>query len=176
MAIDLGNAYVQIMPSAKGIGGKISEALGSEGAKAGEEGGKSVAAGLVGAIKSALVAAGIGKVIQTALSEGGKIQQSFGGLDTIYGEASGALKQYANEAAAAGISANDYAEQAVSFGAALKQAYGGDTVKAAEAANAAIMAVADNSAKMGTDIGAVTNAFQGFAKGNYTINNLMSAA
>lgn len=169
MAIDLGNAYVQIIPSAQGIKGKITESLGGESEKAGKQSGESIAKGIVSVLKTALVAAGIGTVIKSALEEGGKIQQSFGGLDTIYGEASGALKTYANEAAAAGISANDYAEQAVSFGAALKQAYGGDTVKAAEAANAAIMAVADNSAKMGTDIGSVTQAFQGFAKGQYQL-------
>ena len=169
MAIDLGNAYVQIIPSAQGIKGQITEALGGESEQAGKQSGESIAKGIVSTLKNALIAAGIGTIIKSALDEGAKIQQSFGGLDTIYGDASASLKNYAKEAAAAGISANDYAEQAVSFGAALKAAYGGDTVKAAEAANAAIMAVADNSAKMGTDIGSVTAAFQGFAKGQYTL-------
>ncbi|HHV8181068.1 hypothetical protein RLC58_00095 [Streptococcus pneumoniae] len=108
-------------------------------------------------------------VFSTALDEGAKLQQSFGGIDTLYSGAEATMKQYAAEAAAAGISANTYAEQAVSFGASLKQALGGDAVKAAEAANKAILAMADNSAKMGTDIGSIQNAFQGFAKGNYTM-------
>ncbi|HEU6044301.1 TPA: hypothetical protein VVQ93_000408 [Streptococcus pneumoniae] len=108
-------------------------------------------------------------VFSTALDEGAKLQQSFGGIDTLYSGAEATMKQYAAEAAAAGISANTYAEQAVSFGASLKQALGGDVVKAAEAANKAILAMADNSAKMGTDIGSIQNAFQGFAKGNYTM-------
>lgn len=108
-------------------------------------------------------------VFTTALDEGAKLQQSFGGIDTLYTTAAGSVKQYAAEAAAAGISANTYAEQAVSFGASLKQALGGDAVKAAEVANKAILAMADNSAKMGTDIGSIQNAFQGFAKGNYTM-------
>ena len=108
-------------------------------------------------------------VFATALDEGAKLQQSFGGIDTLYTTAADSVKQYANAAAAAGISANTYAEQAVSFGASLKQALGGDAVKAAESANKAIMAMADNSAKMGTDIGSIQQTFQGFAKQNYTM-------
>lgn len=108
-------------------------------------------------------------VFSTALDEGAKLQQSFGGIDTLYHGAEDTMKQYATTAAAAGISANTYAEQAVSFGASLKKALGGDAVKAAESANKAIMAMADNSAKMGTDIGSIQMAYQGFAKGNYTM-------
>lgn len=108
-------------------------------------------------------------VFSTALDEGAKLQQSFGGIDTLYHGAEDTMKQYATAAASAGISANTYAEQAVSFGASLKKALGGDAVKAAESANKAIMAMADNSAKMGTDIGSIQMAYQGFAKGNYTM-------
>ena len=108
-------------------------------------------------------------VFSTALDEGAKLQQSFGGIDTLYKTAADSVKQYANAAAAAGISANTYAEQAVSFGASLKQALGGDAVKAAQMADKAIMAMADNSAKMGTDIGSIQQTFQGFAKQNYTM-------
>ncbi|HGL1954132.1 TPA: hypothetical protein ACKB9C_000533 [Streptococcus pneumoniae] len=108
-------------------------------------------------------------VFSTALDEGAKLQQSFGGVDTLYKGAESTVKQYATAAASAGISANTYAEQAVSFGASLKQALGGDAVKAAEAANKAILSMADNSAKMGTDIGSIQMAFQGFAKGNFTM-------
>ena len=108
-------------------------------------------------------------VFSTALDEGAKLQQSFGGIDTLYKGAEDTMKQYATTAATAGISANTYAEQAVSFGASLKKALGGDAVKAAESANKAIMAMADNSAKMGTDIGSIQMAYQGFAKGNYTM-------
>ena len=78
-------------------------------------------------------------------------------------------KKYAVEAAQAGISANTYAEQAVSFGAALKSAFSGDTAKAAEAANTAIMDMADNAAKMGTPIENIQTAYQGFAKGQYQL-------
>lgn len=166
----LGTAYVQIVPSAQGISGSISNVLGGEA----ESAGTSIGGKLAGFAKKAIAAAGIGaalvKGIQAGMSEGAKLQQSYlGGLDTLYGEAAEAARGYAREAASAGISMNDYSEQAVSFGAALKNAYGGDVKKAAEAANTAILDMADNSAKMGTDITSVQMAYQGFAKQNYTM-------
>jgi len=165
MATELGKAYVQIIPSAQGISGSIEKAIGGEATSAG----KSAGLNLVGALKGVIVAAGIGTAIKASLDAGGALQQSFGGLDTIYGEASEAAKKYAYDAQQAGISANSYAEQAVSFGASLKQAFGGDTTKAVEAANTAIMDMTDNAAKMGTPIENIQNAYQGFAKQNYTM-------
>lgn len=165
MATELGKAYVQIVPSARGISGSISKELGGEAQSAGQSAGSNIA----GAIKGAIAAAGIGTAIKSALDAGGALQQSFGGLDTIYGEAAEAAKAYASEAAAAGISANEYAEQAVSFGASLKQAFSNDTTKAVEAANTAILDMADNAAKMGTPIENIQTAYQGFAKQNYTM-------
>lgn len=162
---ELGKAYVQIVPSAKGISGSISKELGGESVSAGKSAGLNIA----GAIKGAIAAAGIGTAIKAALDAGGNLQQSFGGLETLYGEAADAAKKYAVEAASAGISANSFAEQAVSFGASLKAAYGGDMTAAVEAANTAIMDMADNSAKMGTDITSIQTAYQGFAKQNYTM-------
>lgn len=166
---DIAKAYVQIIPSAQGMSGAISDIYDPESEKAGESGGDSFAKKFVSVASKVIAAAGIGKIISASLDAGGDLQQSFGGLETIYGDAADAAKNYANLAAQAGISANDYAENAVSFGAALKSAFGGDTAKAAEAANLAIMDMADNSAKFGTDIGAVQSAYQGFAKGNYTM-------
>ena len=162
---DLGKAYVQIIPSAEGISGSISSALGGEATAAGQSAGLNI----VGAIKGVIAAAGIGTALKETLDAGADLQQSFGGLDTLYGEAAGAAKAYAAEAAKAGISANDYAEQAVSFGASLRAAFGGDMVQAAEAANTAIMDMADNSAKMGTDITSIQTAYAGFSKQNYTM-------
>ena len=121
----LGTAYVQIVPSAQGIKGSISSVLGGEAESAGASTGAKIAA----FAKKAIAAAGIGTAITMALNEGAKLQQSyFGGLDTLYGDAADAARSYAKEAAAAGISMNTYSEQAVSFGAALKNAYGGDVV------------------------------------------------
>ena len=104
-----------------------------------------------------------------AINAFGNIQQSYGGLDTIYKEASSSAKAYALQAHKMGISMNTYAEQAVSMGAALKQSLKGDVAAAAEKANLAISDMADNSAKMGTSIESLQNAYQGFAKGNYTM-------
>ena len=166
---DLGTAYVQIVPSAQGIKGAITKELGGEAGAAGKSAGSLLGGSLVSTIKKVVIAAGIGKILKDAFTAGGNLEQSFGGLETIYGEAADAAKSYALTAAQAGISANDYAEQAVSFGASLKQAFSGDVVAAAEAANTAIMDMADNSAKMGTDIGSIQAAYQGFAKQNYTM-------
>lgn len=166
---ELGKAYVQIIPSAKGISGAISKELGGDAAQAGTAAGKTFGSSMVSAFGKIVAAVGVGKMFKSALDEAGDLQQSFGGLDTIYGDAADAAKAFAKDAAEMGISANDYAEQAVSFGAALRQSYGGDTVAAAEAANEAIKSMADNSAKFGTDIGSIQNAFQGFAKQNYTM-------
>ncbi len=165
MATNLAQAYVQIIPSAKGISGSIASAIGGEATSAG----KSAGLNLVNSLKGVIAAAGIGAALKSALDAGGALQQSFGGLDTIYGDAAEAAKKYATEASKAGISMNTYSEQAVSFGASLKQAYGGDTVKAVEAANVAIMDMADNSAKMGTPIENIQTAYQGFAKGQYQL-------
>ena len=166
---DIGKAYVQIIPKAEGISEKISSSLGGGAQSAGESTGKSIGTSLVSSLKGIIVAAGIGTMIKDSLEAGGNLQQSFGGLETIYGEAAEGAKKYAYEAQKAGISANDYAEQAVSFGASLKQAFEGDTTQAVEAANTAIMDMTDNAAKMGTPIESIQNAYQGFAKQNYTM-------
>ena len=166
---DLGKAYVQIIPKAEGISEKIKSTVAPGAGSAGSSAGSTFAANF----KKMIVSAGIGTAVigglKAALDEGGKLQQSYGGLDTLYGDAAQAAKDYSIQAAQAGISANDYAEQAVSFGASLKAAFKGDTTKAVEAANTAILDMADNAAKMGTPLENIQNAYQGFAKGNYTM-------
>ena len=166
---DLGKAYVQIIPKAEGISNKIKDQVAPGAKQAGSEAGTSIAGNIKKVLAGAAIGATVVKGFQAALNEGGKLQQSFGGLETLYGDAADAAKNYAMQAAQAGISANDYAEQAVSFGASLKAAFGGDTAKAAEAANTAIMDMTDNAAKMGTPLENIQNAYQGFAKGNYTM-------
>ena len=166
---DLGTAYVNIVPKARDIEGQISKLLGSPSAAAGASAGGSVGSNMLSGMKKIVTAAAVGKIVKDAFSAGGDLQQSFGGLDTIYGDAAAAAKNYAFAAAEAGISANSYAEQAVSFGAALKAAYGGDTTAAMEAANLAIMDMTDNAAKMGTPIESIQQAYQGFARGQYQL-------
>ena len=164
----LGNAYVNIVPKAPGIEGKIEDILNGGGGGA-EKAGGGLGKKLLGGIAKLGIGAAIGKTIKDSFEAGGALQQSFGGLDTIYGDASATMKNFAADAAAAGISMNDYAEQAVSFGASLKQAFEGDTAAAAQAANTAILDMADNAAKMGTPLESIQSAYQGFAKQNYTM-------
>lgn len=166
----LGTAYVQIVASAQGIKGSITNAISGEAATAGSKAGSVLGS----KIKGALVAAGIGTALvaglKSAIEETGALQQSYlGGLDTLYGNAAEKAREYARAAQEAGISQRNYSEQAVSFGAALKQAYGGDTTKAVEAANRAILDMADNAAKMGTPLQSIQDAYQGFAKGQYQL-------
>ena len=168
---DLGQAYVQIVPKATGISNKISQVISPGAETAGKEAGAAMSTGLKTALLAggAAAAAGLVTVVKKAVDEGANLEQSFGGLDTIYKEASQSAKDYAAVAAQAGISANTYAEQAVGLGAALNQAFKGDTTKSVEAANTAILDMADNAAKMGTPIESLQNAYAGFAKQNYTL-------
>ena len=169
MAGTLGDAYVNIIPKAPGISNEIEDLISGGAEAGGKAAGGKVGSGLLGTLGKVVSVAAVGKIVKDAFSAGGNLEQSFGGLETIYGKAADGAKQFALEAASAGISANSYAEQAVSFGAALKQAFKGDTTKAMKAANTAIMDMADNSAKMGTDISSIQTAYQGFAKQNYTM-------
>ncbi len=167
---ELGKAYVQIIPSAKGISGKIKEALGDAPAQAGEAAGQSLGSRLVSTFKSAIAAAGIGTAISKAISEGAALEQSIGGVETLFKDSADTIKQYAADAyKTAGVSANDYMEQVTSFSATLLQGLGGDTAAAAQYANKAIVQMSDNANKMGTDIGSIQWAYQGFAKDNYTM-------
>lgn len=165
-SVELAKAYVQIVPSAKGMGGGIQEAMGDEPERAGESAGFSIAS----KIKAAIIVAGIGKAISASVMEGAKLEQSIGGIETLFKDSADKMKEYANQAyETAGVSANEYMEQATSFSASLLQSLGGDTAKAADAANQAIIDMADNSNKMGTSLEDIQHAYQGFAKQNYTM-------
>lgn len=163
---ELAKAYVQIIPSAKGIKGKITEELGGEAQSAGTSSGGKIAS----AIKSAIAAAGIGVALKSAISEGAALEQSIGGIETLFKGSADTVKQYAENAyKTAGLSANAYMETVTSFSASLISSLGGDTAAAADAANTAITDMSDNANKMGTSMEAIQNAYQGFAKQNYTM-------
>lgn len=111
-----------------------------------------------------------GAVLGGALNEGAKLQQSTGGVQTLFKGDADKVIENANKAyQTVGISANDYMEQVTSFSASLLSACAGDTNKSAEIANKAMIDMADNANKMGTDMGSIQNAYQGFAKQNYTM-------
>lgn len=165
---DLGTAYVNIVPKAQGISNNIENLIGGGAEGAGASAGGKAGTALLSTLGKVVSVAAVGKIVKDAFSAGGDLQQSFGGLDTLYGDASGLMQKLSMQAAGAGISMNDYAEQAVSFGAALKSAYG-NSWEAANAANTAILDMADNAAKMGTPLESIQTAYQGFAKQNYTM-------
>lgn len=159
-------AYVQIVPSAEGIKGSITSALGGEASSAGQ----SIGGKLVNTIKGVIASAGIGAALGKALTEGGALQQSLGGVETLFKDSASQVIAAANEAyRTAGVSANDYMEQVTSFSATLLQGLGGDTEAAAGYADKAIVQMADNANKMGTSMESIQYAYQGFAKDNYTM-------
>lgn len=97
-------------------------------------------------------------------------EQLIGGVDTLFKESSKQVQQYANEAyKTAGLSANEYMETVTSFSASLLQSLGGDTAKAAAYADRAVTDMSDNANKMGTNMASIQDAYQGFAKQNYTM-------
>lgn len=146
----------QVTGKLGGIGSKAASVL-STAAKA-------------GAAATAAVATGVGVLGKAALDSYASYEQLVGGVDKLFGDASGQLQKYAAEAyKTSGMSANQYMEQATSFSAALIQSLGGDTAKAAEQADVAMRAMSDNVNVFGSNMEDVQNAFQGFAKQNYTM-------
>ena len=170
MATELGKAYVQIIPSAKGISGMIQKEMGGEVASAGVSAGESLGSKMMGAVSGVIAAAGIGQAIGASITEGAALQQSLGGVETLFKDSADKVKGFANEAyKTTGLSANAYMENVTGFSASLLQSLGGDTDKAAETANMAMIDMSDNANKMGTSMESIQLAYQGFAKQNYTM-------
>ena len=168
--IEMAKAYVQIVPSADGIRAALTDVFDEETDGLGAKVGQSIGAQLVGTIKKVLAAAGIGKIIKDSIDMGGALQQSIGGIETLFKDSADTVKQYAAQAyQTVGLSANDYMEQTTSFAASLLSSVSKDTNAAAQLANMAMVDMADNANKMGTDMQDIQNAYQGFAKQNYTM-------
>ena len=129
---------------------------------------KGVGAGIA-AFSTAAVAGAValGKAVVESYAE---FEQLVGGIDTLFGDASQTVQNFANNAyATAGMSANSYMELVTSFSASMISALGGDTMAAAAAADSAITDMADNANKMGTSLELIQNAYRGFSMGNYTM-------
>lgn len=193
MATSVGSAYVSLMPSMDGFASKIGKEFGSQGNAAGKAFGDSMTVGIDGgAKKSSGILTGLGTVARgvataavagftaltgavtaiggAALSAYADYEQLVGGVDTLFGSASQTLQGYAAEAyKTCGMSANQYMTQATSFAASLVSSCSGDVAKAADYANMAMGDMSDNVNKMGSDMTDVQNAYQGFAKQNYTM-------
>ena len=116
------------------------------------------------------VASGIKALIGGAVEGYGEYEQLVGGVETLFDTSAKKVQDYANSAyKTAGLSANQYMETVTSSSASLLQSMGNDTDAAAEKANLAITDMSDNANKMGTDMQSIQNAYQGFAKQNYTM-------
>ena len=184
----IGNAYLEVIP-------KVSPSFGQDvkqqtsgigetaGADLGAKFGNSFAGNMKSFINVGTIAVGnmLANMAQTAIAQIGDLfssmfsnyanyEQLVGGVETLFGESSDIIQEYANNAyKTAGLSANDYMETVTGFSASLLQSLGGDTAKAAEIADMAIQDMSDNANKMGTDMASIQNAYQGFAKQNYTM-------
>ena len=175
---ELAKAYVQIIPTTKGIKSEIGKELGEEvenaGDEAGKKGGENAGVSFAKKMLKIVAAAEIGKKvvegIKASVEAGAALEQSIGGIETLFKESSDTMIQYANNAfRTCGLSANDYMETTTSFAASMLSSVGGDTAKAAELSNNALIAMSDNANKMGTNMQDIQNAYQGFAKQNYTM-------
>nr|DAO45214.1 MAG TPA: tail tape measure protein [Caudoviricetes sp.] len=137
--------------------------------------GSALKSGLAVAAKAAAAAtaAAAGAVIaltKSAVENYGEYEQLVGGVETLFKDSAGTVEEYAKNAyQTAGLSANQYMETVTSFSASLLQSMGNDTAAAAEKADQAITDMSDNANKMGTDMQSIQNAYQGFAKQNYTM-------
>lgn len=155
---EAGTAYVSIVPSMKGfqdgVAKGVKSALGTVAKLAG-----------IAAVGKAL--ADVGRQATEAYAD---YQQLTGGVEKIFGDSAGIVEGYAAQAyKTAGLSSNQYMTQVTSFSASLLQSMGGDTKAAADMANQAIVDMSDNANVYGSNIQDVQNAYQGFAKQNYTM-------
>lgn len=162
----IATAYVQVMPSMDGVASKVKQAFGA----AGNESGSTFGGNLVSTIKGAIATAGIGKALTDSIMSGANLEQSLGGIETLFKDSADTVIKNAEKAyKTAGMSANQYMETVTSFSASLLQGLGGDTVKAASVSDMALTDMSDNANKMGTSMEMIQNAYQGFAKQNYTM-------
>lgn len=131
----------------------------------------------IGSAAVGAAATGIAALTAAAVNNYAEYEQLVGGVETLFKTSSDKVLEYAENAyKTAGLSANEYMETVTSFSASLLQSLDGDTAAAAEKADLAITDMADNANKMGTSMEMIQNAYQGFAKQNYTIKFIYSPA
>ena len=124
----------------------------------------------IGTAAVGAAATGIVALTKSAVENYAEYEQLVGGVETLFGTSAGKVQEYASNAyKTAGLSANEYMETVTSFSASLLQSLGGDTEAAAEYADRAVTDMSDNANKMGTSMEMIQNAYQGFAKQNYTM-------
>lgn len=163
----IGKAYVQIIPTAKGIQASTQKILANSGiSKAGTDAGADFGKNLVSKLKKIIAAAGIGKLLKDTLDIGADLEQQMGGVKKIYGDTYDYVAKNAKNAfKTAGVSTADYMRQATTFGEALKKSL--DVSDAAKSVDMAIRDMADNANTFGTDLGYLEQVYQSLAHGNY---------
>lgn len=176
----LGQAYVQIMPSAKGISGSIQKVLDPEAKSAGDSAGQLAGSNLVGTITKVIAAAGIGKLlkdgISASLSQGAELQQNLGGTEAVFGEFASNIQNTAKTAYKnMGMSASDYMATANKMGS-LFQGSGIEQKRAMEMSSDAMQRAADVASVMGIDMSMAMESVAGAAKGNFTTMDNLGVA
>lgn len=162
-SLDSGTSFKNLGSSLDNVGSKISSV--GDSISAVSEKVSSVGDSMTGMFTAPIVAG-----LTSIVSATADMEQSIGGVETLFKDSAGAVVMNATQAFdTVGISANEYMEQVTSFSASLLQSLGGDTAKAAAYADRAMRDMADNANKFGTDIGTIQNAYQNFAKGNYVL-------
>lgn len=168
--INLFDLYAKITLDTSGYENGLDNASGKASGFADKLKSGLAAAAKVGAAALTAAATGMATLIKTSIDQYAEYEQLVGGVDTLFKTASDKVQEYAaNAYKTAGMSANEYMDTVTSFSASLLQSLGGDTEKAAQKADQAITDMADNANKMGTGMEMIQNAYQGFAKQNYTM-------
>ena len=179
MANEVARAYVLIVPAMEGARGAISDELNGAGEEAGRSAGSRAGsafsgalgvAARAGAVAVSAVATGVGAITAQAVNSYADFEQLSGGIETLYGESSAQMMQYAQEAAqATGQDMNSYMESAIATSAAMISAVEGDQARAAQLTNQAMIDMADNANKLGTNMESIQDAYRGFSRGNFTM-------
>ena len=168
--MNLLDLFVKIFVDNSDVDKGFSETSSKAESLAGKLKGGHATAPKVGAAALAAAATGLSALTKASIDQYAEYEQLVGGVDTLFKTASDKVQEYAaNAYKTAGMSANEYMDTVTSFSASLLQRVGGDTEKAAQKAVQAITDMADNANKMGTGMEMIQNAYQGFAKQNYTM-------
>jgi len=179
MANEVARAYVLIVPSMEGARGAISDELNGAGEEAGRSAGSRAGSAFSGALGTAArvgaaavsaAATGIGVLVGQSTQAYSQYEQLTGGIETLYGDAASQMMQYAADAATStGQSMNDFMDAAIGSSAAMISSLGGDQQRAAELTNQALVDMADNSNKLGTDMETLQASYTNFSRGNFTM-------
>lgn len=176
MATELGKAYVQIIPSAKGISGKISKELSGGMASEGTAAGGLFGSNLVGTIGKLVAAAGIGKMLKDTIGQGMEMEQNLGGSEAVFGQYAQNVQNMATEAYKnMGMSASEYLATANKMGS-LFQGSGIEQQQALDMTTQAMQRAADVASVMGLDTASAMESIAGAAKGNFTMMDNLGVA